>query len=299
MGEISISGFFDFITTRQNIWYKREVLKLPSPWTDDPVLSQYHFCNVYRELDRGTQWFLRHCDDPLDSTSEGLWKAVFFRFLGLTTWFEALGEAVGVKGVPPSWLWADVAQCNLLVGAIHQLPKPYNPAYLLLAAPNRLPRVERLIAGLNDLYLKKEQIADQLANVSDLKAAHKAITRIRQCGPFVGMQSLRDLILLSQLPHLNEHDWCYIGPGARDALQRLGCKIPKEEKESLTNLALAAPKELQRRGFNRPEGLNYPNLCDIQHCLCEYGKYVKYRDNLINRKRRYFPGGPGLYKGER
>src|SRR5262245_55868575 len=39
------------------------------PWTDDPILRNYRFCNVYRELDRVTKWIhvnwlLPNADDP-------------------------------------------------------------------------------------------------------------------------------------------------------------------------------------------------------------------------------------------
>jgi hypothetical protein len=41
----------------------------PPPWTDDPVLQRYSFCNVYREFDRQTLWIddnIRrpHADHP-------------------------------------------------------------------------------------------------------------------------------------------------------------------------------------------------------------------------------------------
>ena len=55
----NIKIFFEFIYDRQLIWYKKEVLLLPPPWTDDPVLGKYKFCNVYRELDRGSKYLIK------------------------------------------------------------------------------------------------------------------------------------------------------------------------------------------------------------------------------------------------
>jgi hypothetical protein len=52
-GETTIQAFFDFINERHRIWCLRNN-GLPRPWTDDPVLLDWSFTNVFRELDTGT-----------------------------------------------------------------------------------------------------------------------------------------------------------------------------------------------------------------------------------------------------
>ncbi|MDP2655371.1 MAG: putative DNA base hypermodification protein [bacterium] len=42
-----------FVEERMHIW-ERKTSGLPAPYTDDPVLAKYRFCNVLRELDRQT-----------------------------------------------------------------------------------------------------------------------------------------------------------------------------------------------------------------------------------------------------
>lgn len=44
-----------WIKERERIRLAKEA-KLPRPWTQDPILQQYRFCNVYREHDVVTQW---------------------------------------------------------------------------------------------------------------------------------------------------------------------------------------------------------------------------------------------------
>ncbi|KKK87677.1 hypothetical protein LCGC14_2750830, partial [marine sediment metagenome] len=51
-----VERFWAFIKERQEIWHKRFIKKIASPWTKDPILKEYKFCNVYRSLDRGTQY---------------------------------------------------------------------------------------------------------------------------------------------------------------------------------------------------------------------------------------------------
>lgn len=42
-----------FITERQVIWQKK-VTNQPKPWTDNIILRDFRFCNIYRELDKET-----------------------------------------------------------------------------------------------------------------------------------------------------------------------------------------------------------------------------------------------------
>src|SRR2546423_1636561 len=53
----SMSGeeLIDWISERTAIHTKKEAGH-PPPWTDDPVLREWSFCNVRREDDRVTRW---------------------------------------------------------------------------------------------------------------------------------------------------------------------------------------------------------------------------------------------------
>jgi hypothetical protein len=42
-----------FCTERMKVWERRQQ-GLAAPWTRDPVIGKYRFCNIYRELDRQT-----------------------------------------------------------------------------------------------------------------------------------------------------------------------------------------------------------------------------------------------------
>jgi len=46
--------FFKTATVRQCIWYKKEILKAPKPWTTDERYLSIFFCNVFRKQDKTT-----------------------------------------------------------------------------------------------------------------------------------------------------------------------------------------------------------------------------------------------------
>ena len=65
---------------RENIRLQKEVLELPAPWTDDVILQDFKFCQVYREDDRTTRWFKKHIREPLADDRDVLMATVIFRW---------------------------------------------------------------------------------------------------------------------------------------------------------------------------------------------------------------------------
>ena len=52
-----------WVTERESIRIQRLQGKAP-PWTDDPILRQYRFCNVRRMDDAVSQWLLTNWYTP-------------------------------------------------------------------------------------------------------------------------------------------------------------------------------------------------------------------------------------------
>jgi len=93
--------FFYTMYERQQIWYKRFILNLPQgQWTTDEYYQKYRFTNVYRELDRASQFLIKniilntdcwHKYKSDDSNNLNLiWKVLFFRTLNNPRIFESV-----------------------------------------------------------------------------------------------------------------------------------------------------------------------------------------------------------------
>lgn len=83
-------GIFEFIYDRQEIWHRRNVLKLPAPWSTDEILRNYRFCNVYRELDGGTLALTKYLTDESISVGKKLFNIVAYRFFNRRDTIENL-----------------------------------------------------------------------------------------------------------------------------------------------------------------------------------------------------------------
>ena len=56
---LRMADFFLFLLERQSIWHRRAA-RQSVPWSACPIFQTNCFCNVYRELDRGTAFFHSH-----------------------------------------------------------------------------------------------------------------------------------------------------------------------------------------------------------------------------------------------
>jgi len=56
--EQNLQQFWRFIAERHAIYKKKNIEKLPPPWTDDSILQEYKFTNVFRDLDPGTKYVI-------------------------------------------------------------------------------------------------------------------------------------------------------------------------------------------------------------------------------------------------
>src|SRR4051812_7947858 len=82
--------WFEYAVEREKIRKRKEEDKMLPPFTDDPILQKYRFCNVYREDDRTTRWCKKYVRDPLIDKPEVLLAVVIFRWFNRITTGEAI-----------------------------------------------------------------------------------------------------------------------------------------------------------------------------------------------------------------
>lgn len=286
---------WEFTVERQRVWHNRNVLKLPrDQWTEDPILSKYHFCNVYRELDKTTQSLFKAF--PLSDYHDP--GTLLFNVFILRTFNSA-------------HLLRDLLISNpyrfdreKFVEKLENIPNFWNTAYLTCPVPYAeeargkgkhvnysyaLEHVARLIADHN--------FCDELMEEPDPKRVIKRISAIKLYGPFIAYQIALDL---SYYPgffaaELTENDFLVIGPGAAPTLRMFGYEGRLEEacrslwERHYPNLTQAA-KGLHTSWEDIAWRAHwyYPKLTlsAIEFLLCEYRKYRNFVEGR-GRKRLY------------
>ena len=276
---MSANDFVKFIHARHAIWEKRE-RGLPPPWTADPVLSQYRFCNVYRNLDKQTRlihsrWLLPRREDP------DVWFAMVVA--RLVNWWPSL-EAVGY---PVPWIALTFQQAMAQRKAAGD--KVFTGAYMVRADATLTGSKADYLAlhVLNPLWAARAGVRPREGDT--LEAFHARLMTFRDMGSFMAAQVVADVKYakgpLSVAPDWGV--WAAPGPGSLRGLNRVLGREPdhpwkKGEWQTKFQLlqVVVAPKLL---GLPRITGQ------DLQNCLCEFDKYERVRRGQGKPRSRYPP----------
>lgn len=260
------------------------------PFTDDPILAQYRFCNVFRELDRVTQWIDRKIRKPY-ADHPNLW--LMLAIARYINWPDTLQKLINYEGAWP--LYADDAQefspehlgtaLDYLKGETDKL---YTGAYMIRAESN--PKAEwyswtkqqyiaRIVIGRlwEDREMWKAVLEDQPEGGLEMKAVWEMFQTPRYIGwgPFMAYQvvvDLRHTDYLRNAPDIN--NWSALGPGSRRGLNRLAGRpvdFPLSQEQGLEEMILLHQQQHHFRAPWVPE----IELSDIQNALCETDKYLR------------------------
>lgn len=274
-------GFWDFVAERHKIWYRRFIEQQPWPWTEDPILRDFLFCNIFRHLDKGTIWYGNYIARPGLSFPDILWRTISYRLINSPEAFIAANGGPIVAG-RHSW--------RQQIDRMKQLGlKLHSKAYLTLPRPHHLhTRVERFEYVLGELELGFDGLVEAIHEADTLEEVSYHLKQQYGIGNFLALQTYRDLILAQQIPFTDDN-WVEIGPGAKKGLLMLfGPRLARGEKrqrEFIYELAQSQEKSLAERGFWDFETMKI-SAGDIEHSICEYGKYARLAAG--EGRRRYY-----------
>ena len=80
-----------YIFERHRIYKKKELFKLPPPWTEDEIFQKYRFTNVRRELDRESKWLIDNISKSgVFSLEEKILWSILFRVWNKSETFRIL-----------------------------------------------------------------------------------------------------------------------------------------------------------------------------------------------------------------
>lgn len=88
--------YWYFASERQKVFERRMRGEL-GPWTEDPILRTYKFCNVFRAADRVSQYMIRHVcyNEEAGSANDKLFQILAFRTFSKTATWETIHDYLG------------------------------------------------------------------------------------------------------------------------------------------------------------------------------------------------------------
>lgn len=246
-----------WIRERENIRLKREA-NFPKPWTDDPILQKYHFCNVRRQDDRGTKEIQeighRVGVDRLP------WFYTMARLLNYAPSVEIVEKC---KNQPP----------QSLINQLQAQKKIFHTAYVVSTCGKKMNKVEYVV-GLG------EQVKKLDLRTNSCLMAFKQLNTIGGMGSFLSGQVIADLKNDRYLTTAaDKKTFAVMGPGSRKGLNYIyGGGTTMSNFYSRLNTVRV---EL----YNRSVPL--PDMQDLQNCMCEFSKYMRHKNGERGRVRYY------------
>jgi 5-hmdU DNA kinase, helical domain len=268
--------YWYFASQRQRI-FERRVAGTPPPWTDDPILQAFKFCNVYRAADRVSQHLIRdvcYHQEPCQP-EDRLFQIVAFRtFSRVQTWRSVRGS---LGRHPTIDDLANGSFAQALEHAKQANGRLYTGAFILCANnAYRQPSKHRNHVELFRHMFCQDNLGARLLTAGSLREVYTLLRGYPLMGEFMAYQTAIDLNY-SSLINFSENAFTQPGPGAlrgiRKAFEHLGGYSPAE--------LIGWMVDRQEEEFARL-GLPFTGLwgrplhaIDCQGLFCELDKYCR------------------------
>jgi len=294
----AVRRFFAYARERHQIYVNRVLLRKEPPWTKDPILQQYRFTNVFRELDRTTIWFRVNVRDLYSTTPSGLLATVLFR------WFNRIetGETLFMQPSlfskrTPFEEFLKTGDKQVLKSALEKQGPPYTTGSYIINTHGPLGNgYSKLDGVLNqfEAFAQRDwrKYASRLLRDNDvtLEEIHSWLMKdTLGIGDFMAYEIVSDLRwtrLASTAPDIMT--WANPGLGAQRGAGRIlgiGNKTTKKGKvkakratnqESLELMRHLLKLATVRKNWPWPKWSRW-EMREVEHTLCEFDKYERTR----------------------
>lgn len=268
--------YWKFAAERQRAFEAR-LSGAPQPWSNDPILQAYKFCNVYRAADRVSQYLIRHVsyNSEQHAPADVLFQTVAFRtFSKIETWeglVDRLGHAPTLRNLADgSFAWAleDVLVTN---------GKLYTGAFILCASnAYGQPRKHLNHVELFKHMFLRSPLASTILNAPTLRSIYDALHAFPLLGDFMSYQIAID-INYADLVDFSENEFTQAGPGAIRGIRKVFEHIDGMTPAEVINwMVERQDEEFERLGlqFNGLWGRGL-HAIDAQNLFCETDKYLR------------------------
>jgi hypothetical protein len=259
-------ALFAWITERHAI-YEAKNAGYPKPWTEDPILRAYRFCNVYRELDKVTQWIAKHWREP-HIDDEDVWFAM--TVARLVNWPDTLEELGYPVPFDPTHF------INVLERRKLAKEKAFTGVYIVPAKAGFSSKAKYLASEvLNPMWCQRNDITESAYSLADF---HKQLMKYNGMGSFLAGQVVCDTKYTRLLADsVDWTDWACSGPGSKRGLNRVMERPVDQVWQESMWLDTMLDLRRQINPMVAEAGMPEIHMQDLQNCLCEFDKYERVR----------------------
>lgn len=271
---IAYNTYWKFATERQNIFFRR-LKKEKYPWTEDDILNQYKFTNVYRATDRVSQYLIKNIIyKGGQKPEEVFFRTILFKiFNRISTWEFLKAEIGKISFKNYSFEKYDKLLCELM-----DMKNPiYSGAYIMASGKSAFgyKRKHQNHLKLIELMME-EKVPTKLQECKSMDDAYELLLSYPSIGEFLAYQYVTD-VNYSNVTDFSEMEFVKAGPGAKDGILKCFRDFGEYSFEDIIKMMA----DRQEEEFGRLE-LDFKDLwgrklqlIDCQNIFCEVDKYSR------------------------
>jgi len=281
IGSSKLEDFYAWMNERHRIYVKRAAGE-PKPWTEDELLLDYKFTNVFRQLDRGTIALKDMLDTKADDALV-LFNIVWYRCFNLDTHAKNLGFVY------------EYGDLHDYVKGVHKRgEKVFTSAHMVYGREGWI-KADQYLHTSKLVWDEKEELVGKIFEKQSLEYASEELREFPNIGFFTAYEIACDLRFTPIMEQAKDiYSWANLGPGAKRGLERLGL-LPNKNGQTWVDWMVWLYKEaIEYLGdhivSHHPDANDanpdapcwaqeYPpfELREIEHSLCEFDKYERVR----------------------
>lgn len=257
----------------------------PPPYSTDPILASYRFCNVRREDDRVTIWIRKNIREPF-ADHPRLWHMLCIA--RQINWPDSLAELIRDGAWPNDEKFDPRTIAEVLNARKTRGEKIYTGAYMISAPQVKGADKQLYIACdvIGDLWRRRDTFPLPVKGLA-MKMVHRWIMMSNGWGNFMAYQAVVDMRftrILRDAPDVGT--WAAAGPGTIRGLNRIH-RRPTHDALDQTQ----ALREMRRiyADITLMTGVAM-DFSDVPNILCETDKYLRVVRGEGTPRARYIPG---------
>lgn len=281
--------YWRFAAMRQEVFFNK-LKNVPPPWTSDPILNTYKFCNAYRVSDRVSQYLIKNViydENKSQNEEEVLFRILLFKIFNKIETWEYLESKIGDYITLSNFDLEGYS--NILQEAMNIGYVIYTSAYMSCASKEfGYDKKHQNHLALIDKMVVKDRVINRIVKAKSLEEIFHILESYPLLGKFMAYQLATD-INYSEVINFDENSFTIAGPGAERGIDK--CFIDTKGKSYADIIYWMT--ENQENQFQRL-GLNFKSLwgrplkaIDCQNLFCETDKYCRaaFPDLKSNRKK--------------
>lgn len=266
--------YWKYAAERQNIFMKR-VYGKKYPWTNDKILLNHRFTNVYRASDKVSQFLIKNVIYSFQGNEEDmLFRILLFKtFNKIETW-NYLEKTVGEIKYEKNFFSYYSSVLNKLYLSNETL---YSGAYIMCSGKKEFGMQRKYENHLLLLdYMFKDRFAIKAKKCTSLKSLFELLSSYPTIGIFLAQQYATD-INYSNICNFDENEFVIAGPGAKSGIKKCFSNIGTYSEFDIIKYMV----DNQKQEFKK-RNLTFCNLwgrdlklIDCQNIFCETDKYAR------------------------